>query len=65
MLSSTAMLVLLRSYQERSGDVWIAWPWWIVIGTAWTYFLGALFRTKKPHGVLPPDGVKLPVVDRR
>lgn len=47
MLSSTALLVALRAYQERTGDVWIAWPWWIVIGTGWTYFFGACFRTRK------------------
>ena len=43
MLSSTALLVALRSYQERTGEVWIAWPWWIVMGTAWTFGFGAWF----------------------
>jgi solute:Na+ symporter, SSS family len=47
MLSSTALLVALRAYQERTGELWIAWPWWVVIGTGWTYLLGACFRTKK------------------
>ncbi len=47
MLSSTAVLVALRHFQESANKVWIAWPWWIVIGTAWTYFLAAIFRTRK------------------
>ena len=45
MLSSTALLIALKLYQEHTGKVWIAWPWWIVIGTGWTYLLGVLFRT--------------------
>lgn len=44
MLSSVALLVALKAYQETYEKVYIAWPWWIVIGTVWTYILGALFR---------------------
>ncbi|MCH8966043.1 MAG: sodium/solute symporter [Planctomycetes bacterium] len=45
MLSSLAVLVAIKFLQERQGAVWIAWPWWVVIGTAWTVGLGACFRT--------------------
>jgi SSS family transporter len=46
MLSSVAILVLVKFVQERSGTTYIAWPWWVVIGTAWTFGVGACFRTK-------------------
>ena len=45
MLSSTAGLVVLKGVQDSSGQVYIAWPWWVVIGTAWTYLLAVCFRT--------------------
>lgn len=47
MTSSTLVLVALKAYQDHTGNVWVAWPWWVVIGTAWTYLLGACFRTRK------------------
>jgi len=48
MLTSVVGLVLLKLVQERWGHtVYIAWPWWVVIGTAWTLGLGACFRTKQ------------------
>jgi Na+/proline symporter len=31
----------------------IAWPWWIVVGTVWTFGAGALFRGRN-HGSNPP-----------
>lgn len=34
----------------------IAWPWWIIIGTTWTFGLGALFST-------PGTGRSMPVVE--
>jgi len=47
MLSSVGVLVALKMYQDAAGNVYIAWPWWIVIGTVWTYTLGALFQTRR------------------
>lgn len=46
MLSSVAILVSLKWYQESREVVYVAWPWWIVIGTGWTYLFGAMFRTR-------------------
>jgi len=48
MLSSLAILVTLKLVQERNGTVYVAWPWWIVIGTVWTFGIGACSRTRKP-----------------
>jgi len=50
MLSSTGILIALNLFQEKSGDVFIAWPWWIVIGTVWTFAWGMMFRTRKCDG---------------
>jgi len=47
MLSSVAVLVTLMKYQDANNTVYIAWPWWIVIGTVWTYALGAMFQTRR------------------
>ena len=44
MLSSLALLVALKAFQDRTGRVWIAWPWWIVLGTGWTMLWGMCFR---------------------
>jgi len=50
MLSSLALLVVIKYVQERFDVVYIAWPWWIVVGTAWTFGIGVCFRTvKRPH----------------
>jgi len=48
MLSSVALLVALKWYQDAYEIVYFAWPWWIVIGTVWTYVFGALFQTRGP-----------------
>jgi len=48
MLSSVAILVAIKFYQEHTSTVYIAWPWWIVIGTAWTYGIAACFSGR--HG---------------
>lgn len=45
MLSSVATLAALKAFQDWCEIVYIAWPWWIVIGTFWTYAFGCLFRT--------------------
>lgn len=46
MVSSSLVLIALKYAQESRDLVWVAWPWWIVIGTAWTYGFAALFRTQ-------------------
>ncbi len=48
MLSSVVILVSVQLLQERTETVYIAWPWWVVIGTMWTYLIGACFRTCRP-----------------
>jgi len=50
MLTSAAFLTLLWWVQERGGRVYIAWPWWVVIGTAWTYGTGAAFVRMPDEG---------------
>jgi Na+/proline symporter len=45
MLSSVAILVALKVYQQQTDSVVIAWPWWVVIGTVWTFGVGACVRT--------------------
>jgi SSS family solute:Na+ symporter len=47
MVTSVALLIALMIYQDAEGTVYIAWPWWIVLGTVWTYALGALFQTRR------------------
>ena len=52
MLSSVGMLVTLRAVQESLATTYVAWPWWVVLGTGWTYGLAVCFRgveTKSPH----------------
>ncbi len=48
MLTSVVLLVALRWLQERHQTIYIAWPWWVVIGTAWTFGWGLCGRTKMP-----------------
>jgi hypothetical protein len=45
MLLGVAMLAALKFKQDSSENVYVAWPWWIVIGTVWTFGVGALFRS--------------------
>jgi len=52
MLSSIALLALLKVWQEGREIVLIAWPWWIVLGTGWTFLMGVAFRTS--HRTPPP-----------
>lgn len=47
MLSSVGLLIALKMVQEHWKVTYIAWPWWVVIGTAWTYLLASLFPTGK------------------
>jgi Na+/proline symporter len=50
MLSSVAILAAIKFYQESRDTVYIAWPWWIVLGTAWTCAVGGCFRTASGMG---------------
>ncbi len=45
MLSSVGLLVALKLVQEARETVWIAWPWWVVIGTVWTFGVAACARS--------------------
>lgn len=53
MLSSVGILVALKLVQEANDRTWIAWPWWVVIGTVWTFGVGSCRltrdRTKSPR----------------
>ena len=49
MLSSVALLVTIMLIQQWLDEVYIAWPWWIVIGTVWTYALAACARRPEPR----------------
>lgn len=44
MVSSVLILAAIKSYQERTGIILLAWPWWVVVGTGWTYLVAAAFR---------------------
>jgi Na+/proline symporter len=46
MLSSVGVLAAIKFAQERQDVVYIAWPWWVVLGTVWTYIVGACFATR-------------------
>ncbi len=53
MISSVGLLVLLKYHQEQpdpitgaAPTVMVAWPWWVVVGTGWTYFVSACFKTR-------------------
>ena len=47
MLTSVAILVAIKFVQELTGTTYIAWPWWVVIGTAWTFGVGVCFGTRR------------------
>ncbi len=47
MLSSVALLVAIKFLQEHYDVDYLAWPWWVVLGTAWTVGLGACFPSGK------------------
>ncbi len=53
MLTSVAGLVALKWTQEHYDVEYIAWPWWIVLGTVWTLGIGLCFRTRPD---IPPAG---------
>ena len=41
MLSSVVLLIGLEAYQSHTNVVHIAWPWYVVLGTVWTYLFAA------------------------
>ncbi len=50
MLSAVGVLCVLKFAQSEEAPL-IAWPWWIVIGTAWTFCVGAVWKTERsPSG---------------
>ena len=44
MLTSVLLLAGFKLYETVSDEVFIVWPWWVVIGTGWTYLIGACGR---------------------
>ncbi len=50
MLSSVVLLVGVKLFQEQTDTVYIAWPWWVVIGTTWTYAIGVCFPAPRTSG---------------
>ena len=51
MVSSVALLVVImlidQHYQRACARPFIAWPWWVVIGTVWTFVVASVFRTRR------------------
>ena len=48
MISSVILLICLKRHADaHPRHPLVAWPWWVVIGTSWTFLLGACFRTPK------------------
>jgi hypothetical protein len=48
MTTSVAGLVALKLYQDQTGNAAIVWPWWIILGTAWTFIVGGFLPTRRP-----------------
>ncbi len=44
MLTGVGILAGMKFRQDATDEVLLAWPWWIVFGTLWTFGIGALFR---------------------
>ncbi len=57
MLSAVGILVGFKIAQERDATV-IIWPWWIVIGTGWTFAIGLLTTTRQRIGDPPAETVE-------
>ncbi len=50
MLSAVGVLCAFKFMQDDE-TLLVAWPWWIVIGTGWTFFVGAVWATERsPSG---------------
>jgi SSS family solute:Na+ symporter len=46
MVAAGLLLLLLDGYQRTTGTVYVAWPWYIVIGTGLTFLWGLLARPR-------------------
>jgi len=46
MLGPVAVLVLLKGIQDTTESVYIAWPWWIALGTGLTYVIALMGRSR-------------------
>jgi len=58
MLSSVAIVILLYLFESRTG---LSWPWFVVIGTIWTFVMGFIVGRSPAGQVLerkPPKGSK-------
>lgn len=57
MLSSAVLLFVLMLVQDSAwftanyGRPYIPWPWWIVIGTTWTYGIAICSPTRRPSSL--------------
>ncbi len=49
MVTSIIGLALLKYIQDRSGVIYIAWPWWVVMGCVWTLGIGACTRSGRTN----------------
>lgn len=52
MLSAVGLLAFIK-FVQPVGAPWIAWPWWIVLGTVWTSGFGAVFGRRRGGGDAP------------
>ena len=46
MVAAGVLLLLLDGYQRTTSTVYVAWPWYIVIGTWLTFLWGLLARPR-------------------
>jgi solute:Na+ symporter, SSS family len=53
MTLSAVGLFCLKYVQESRDVVYIAWPWWVVMGTAFTYFAGVCTQSRRKTSVMP------------
>jgi hypothetical protein len=57
MLAAGTLLVSLDGYQRVTGTVYLAWPWYIVVGTGVTFAIGLLgFSRSGVHSAGFPVG---------
>ncbi|MFQ5590386.1 MAG: sodium/solute symporter [Phycisphaerae bacterium] len=49
MISSVVLLVGIKLTQEYYDVVYIAWPWWVVVGTVWTFAIAICFPTRRTN----------------
>ena len=58
MVTAGLLLLLLDGYQRHVDREYLAWPWYIVVGTGWTFLWGALWRPGRGggHSAQLPNG---------